>query len=46
MPVNDSFEFFIQLHLAERCNLKCSHCYQTEDSPAEMSLTELASLYR
>jgi hypothetical protein len=26
------------------CNLKCSHCYQTEDRPAEMSLTEIASL--
>jgi radical SAM protein with 4Fe4S-binding SPASM domain len=22
-------EFFIQWHLTERCNLRCSHCYQT-----------------
>ncbi len=44
MPVIDPFEFFIQLHLTERCNLKCRHCYQTEDRPTEMSLAEIVSL--
>jgi AdoMet-dependent heme synthase len=44
MPVNDPLEFFIQLHLTERCNLRCIHCYQTEDRPSEMSLPELKSL--
>jgi len=44
MPVTDAFEFFIQLHITERCNLRCRHCYQTEDRPAEMSLPEISSL--
>jgi AdoMet-dependent heme synthase len=44
MPVNDPLEFFIQLHLTERCNLRCRHCYQTEDRPAEMSLSEITLL--
>ncbi|MBI5074346.1 MAG: radical SAM protein [Nitrospirae bacterium] len=44
MPVIDPFEFFIQLHLTERCNLKCKHCYQTEDRPKEMSLAEIVLL--
>lgn len=44
MPVNDPFEFFVQLHLTERCNLRCRHCYQTENRPAEMSLPEIKSL--
>lgn len=44
MPVTEPFEFFVQLHLTERCNLRCRHCYQTEDRPAEMSLTEIVSL--
>jgi len=44
MPVNEPLEFFIQLHLTERCNLKCKHCYQTEDRPAEMSSYEIAAL--
>ena len=28
MPVINGYEFFIQWHLTERCNLRCSHCYQ------------------
>lgn len=44
MPITDPFEFFIQLHLTERCNLKCKHCYQIEDRPTEMSLAEIMSL--
>lgn len=44
MPVNEPFEFFIQLHLTERCNLRCSHCYQTEARPSEMSFLEISSL--
>lgn len=44
MPVIDPFEFFIQLHLTERCNLRCSHCYQTDERPTEMSLAEITSL--
>ncbi|MBI5634759.1 MAG: radical SAM protein [Nitrospirae bacterium] len=44
MPVIDPFEFFIQLHLTERCNLRCRHCYQTDDRPEEMSLAEIVAL--
>ncbi len=40
MPSDNSFDFLIQWHLTEKCNLKCLHCYQTgldqdELSPAE-----------
>lgn len=41
MPEKNAFDFFIQLHLTERCNLRCSHCYQTGRSPDEMSLGEI-----
>lgn len=44
MPVNNPFEFFIQLHLTERCNLRCRHCYQTGDLSSELSLPEIVSL--
>ena len=44
MPVHNPFEFFIQLHLTERCNLKCTHCYQNEGMTNEMSLPEIASV--
>ncbi|MDD4859899.1 MAG: radical SAM protein [Dehalococcoidales bacterium] len=34
------YDFFIQMHLTERCNLHCRHCYQTRKVP-EMSLEEV-----
>ncbi len=36
-----TFDFFIQWHLTERCNLRCRHCYQTRKKPGEMSIDEL-----
>ena len=36
-----TFDFFIQWHLTERCNLRCRHCYQGRRRPAEMSIGEL-----
>jgi len=33
------FDFFIQVHLTERCNLRCKHCYQ-ENQTSELSLEE------
>jgi len=44
MPVNSPFEFFVQLHLTERCNLRCRHCYQDGNRPDEMSLSEIKSV--
>jgi radical SAM protein with 4Fe4S-binding SPASM domain len=31
-----SFDFFLQWHLTERCNLRCRHCYQGEKHVPEM----------
>jgi AdoMet-dependent heme synthase len=36
-----TFDFFIQWHLTERCNLRCRHCYQERRKPEEMSVKEL-----
>jgi radical SAM protein with 4Fe4S-binding SPASM domain len=44
MSINTPLEFFIQLHLTERCNLKCTHCYQSGKSSDEMSLAEVQSV--
>jgi AdoMet-dependent heme synthase len=37
----EKFDFFIQMHLTERCNLSCTHCYQAGPTPPEMSLPEI-----
>ncbi len=44
MATNKPFEFFIQWHLTERCNLWCRHCYQGERDPAELTLPEIKSV--
>ncbi|TAN40227.1 MAG: radical SAM protein [Nitrospirae bacterium] len=45
MSINNPYEFFVQLHLTERCNLSCSHCYQDRGSSSdEMSLAEIRSV--
>jgi radical SAM protein with 4Fe4S-binding SPASM domain len=41
MSTNKPFEFFIQWHLTEACNLRCKHCYQGERSTEELPLTEI-----
>ena len=41
MSIQHSFDFLIQWHLTERCNLSCSHCYQTGRGSAELSLAEI-----
>ncbi len=41
MSINYSHDFFIQWHLTERCNLRCTHCYQEDRRREEMSLTEI-----
>ena len=40
-PATKTFDFFIQWHLTERCNLRCRHCYQQRRKPREMSVGEL-----
>jgi radical SAM protein with 4Fe4S-binding SPASM domain len=44
MSINNPLEFFIQLHLTERCNLTCTHCYQSGKSSDELSLAEIRSV--
>jgi len=40
-PATKTFDFFIQWHLTERCNLRCRHCYQERKKPREMAAREL-----
>lgn len=44
MPIAQSHEFFIQLHLTERCNLRCRHCYQTGNESDELSFAGIKDL--
>jgi AdoMet-dependent heme synthase len=53
MAIRHSHDFLIQWHLTERCNLRCSHCYQTGRKTAELSLSviedvtaEIADMFR
>ena len=41
MAITHSFDFFVQWHLTERCNLRCKHCYQTGSGGQEISLSEV-----
>lgn len=41
MSIHDDFDFLIQWHLTERCNLACRHCYQEGGAPDELSLDEV-----
>jgi radical SAM protein with 4Fe4S-binding SPASM domain len=41
MAINSSFDFLIQWHLTDRCNLTCTHCYQTGEKTDEMTLPEI-----
>jgi radical SAM protein with 4Fe4S-binding SPASM domain len=42
-PAIQTFEFFIQWHLTERCNLRCRHCYQGRKKVEEMSPGEVSN---
>jgi AdoMet-dependent heme synthase len=44
MTISQSHDFLIQWHLTERCNLRCSHCYQTGEKRDEMSLGEIINV--
>jgi radical SAM protein with 4Fe4S-binding SPASM domain len=41
MATHQGYDFLIQWHLTERCNLRCSHCYQTGPGGPELSLPEV-----
>ncbi|MBI4698710.1 MAG: radical SAM protein [Nitrospirae bacterium] len=41
MPITTPHDFFIQWHLTDKCNLRCTHCYQTDNSTGELSLPEI-----
>ncbi len=41
MATHQEFDFLIQWHLTERCNLRCSHCYQTGACGPELDLSEV-----
>lgn len=41
MAVTQAFDFLIQWHLTERCNLKCKHCYQSRAKVQELSCSEI-----
>jgi AdoMet-dependent heme synthase len=40
-PAIKSFDFFIQWHLTERCNLRCRHCYQEATPTEELNAEEV-----
>ncbi len=41
MSVSHPYDFLIQWHLTEKCNLRCKHCYQENEKIAELSLSEI-----
>ena len=36
----------LQLHITERCNLRCIHCYQDASPPPELALPDLLGIVR
>jgi len=40
-PAIKEFQFFIQWHPTERCNLRCRHCYQGRRKAEEMTANEV-----
>ena len=44
MTTSEAHDFFIQWHLTERCNLRCTHCYQTGTPDTELSFKEIVTV--
>lgn len=44
MATGNAFEFFIQWHLTERCNLRCLHCYQKGSKVKELSFDQIEAV--
>jgi radical SAM protein with 4Fe4S-binding SPASM domain len=43
MSITQAFDFIVQWHLTERCNLQCKHCYQTGGDVNELTVEEVKS---
>jgi AdoMet-dependent heme synthase len=41
MSVSQPYDFLIQWHLTEKCNLRCRHCYQEGSNLKELSRAEI-----
>lgn len=41
MSISRPYDFLIQWHLTERCNLRCKHCYQEASNPRELSRQQI-----
>ena len=46
MVLSRGYDFIIQWHLTEKCNLKCRHCYQEGKHVEEMTLPEIRRVVR
>ncbi len=46
MSISQEQEFFIQWHLTERCNLRCSHCYQAGGRSDELGFSEVEDVIK
>jgi radical SAM protein with 4Fe4S-binding SPASM domain len=44
MSLTQEHDFFVQWHLTERCNLRCTHCYQNGMKTDEISLEEVRTV--
>lgn len=44
MSITNEHEFFIQWHLTERCNLRCTHCYQSGGRSEELTFEEIKAV--
>ncbi len=41
MSITQGYDFIMQWHFTERCNLRCQHCYQEGSRLQEMTLPEI-----
>ncbi len=41
MTIKQAHDFFLQIHVTSRCNLRCEHCYQDGTNSAEMTFEQI-----
>lgn len=44
IPITRPKPFILQIHVTERCNLRCAHCYQSDSLSREMSLEQITGV--